>query len=76
MSSCSASTAAAPAGMMFYRVLELAVAHAPVRYKHIIVTKRPRAVPPALPQARGHPPSLERPPAGRPWRAADLGSSG
>ena len=26
--------------MMFYRVLELAVAHAPVRYKHIIVTKR------------------------------------
>lgn len=57
-------------GMVFYRVLELAVVHAPVRYKDLIATRRPRAVPPAPPGARGHPPSLERPPANRPWRTA------
>lgn len=62
-------------GMVFYRVLELAVAHAPVRYEDLIATQRPRAVPPAPPQARGHPPSLERPPANRPWRATDRPSS-
>ena len=55
-------------GMVFYRVLELAVAHAPVRYQDLLATQRPRAVPPRPPQARGHPPSLERPPATRPWR--------
>ena len=55
-------------GMVFYRVLELAVAHAPVRYQDLLATQRPRAVPPRPPQARGHPPSLERPPANRPWR--------
>ena len=55
-------------GMVFYRVLELAVAHAPVRYQDLVATHRPRAVPPTPPQARGHPPSLERPPANRPWR--------
>ena len=63
-------------GMVFYRVLELAVAHDPVRYQDIVAGRRPRAVPPAPPRARGHPPSLERPPADRPWRTADLGSSG
>jgi transposase-like protein len=63
-------------GMVFYRVLELAVAHDPVRYQDIIASQRPRAVPPAPPQARGHPPSLERPPANRPWRTADRDSSG
>jgi hypothetical protein len=54
-------------GMVFYRVLELAVAHDPVRYQDLIVTQRPRAVPP---RERGRPPSLERPPANRPWRTA------
>ena len=63
-------------GMVFYRVLELAVAHDPVRYHDLIATKRPRAVPPTPPQARGHPPSLERPPANRPWRTAGLDGSG
>jgi transposase-like protein len=63
-------------GMVFYRVLELAVTHAPVRYEDLIATKRPRAVPPAAPQARGHPPSLERAPANRPWRTVDPASSG
>jgi len=63
-------------GMVFYRVLELAVAHAPVRYEDLIATQRPRALPTAPPRARGHPPSLERPQANRPWRAADRPSSG
>lgn len=63
-------------GLVFYRVLELAVAHEPVRYEDLIVTSQPRAVPPTPPQARGHPPSLDRPPANRPWRTPDQYSSG
>ena len=63
-------------GMVFYRALELAVAHEPVRYQDLIVAQRPRAVPPTPPQARGHPPSLERPPANRPWRIAGPDGSG
>jgi transposase-like protein len=63
-------------GMVFYRVLELAVAHAPVRYEHLIATRRPRALPPTPPRTRGHPPSLDRPPANRPWRTAAPGPSG
>ena len=56
-------------GMVFYRVLELAVGHAPVRYGDIIAGRRSRAVPPTPPRTRGKPPSLDRPPAKRPWRA-------
>ena len=63
-------------GMVFYQVLELAVAHDPVRYQDLIATKRPRAVSPTPPQARGHPPSLERPPANRRWRTAGPDGSG
>ena len=63
-------------GMVFYRVLELAVAHDPVRYQDLIATRRPRAVRPTPPQVRGHPPSLERPPTNRPWRTAALNWSG
>ena len=62
-------------GLVFYRVLELAVRHDPVRYRDLVAGKRPRKVPPMPPGARGRPPSLERPHAGRPWRAADLGRS-
>ncbi len=57
-------------GLVFYRVLELAVGHDPVRYQDLLAARRPRAVPRVPPQKRGHPPSLDRPPAGRPWRAA------
>jgi transposase-like protein len=57
-------------GMVFYRVLQLAVAHDPVRYHDLIVAQRPRAVPPMPPRRRGRPPSLERAPANRPWRTA------
>jgi transposase-like protein len=63
-------------GMVFYRVLELAIAHEPVRYQDLIASKRPRRTPPAPPRTRGRPPSLERPQANRPWRARDVPSSG
>jgi len=55
-------------GMVFYRVLELAVGHDPVRYKDIVAGERPRKIPPTPPGTRGTPPSLDRPPANRPWR--------
>ena len=55
-------------GMLFYRVLELAVAHGPVRYQDLVMSQSPKAVPPKPPRQRGHPPSLERPSPGRPWR--------
>ena len=63
-------------GLVFYRVLELAIGHGPVRYHNIVAGKRPRKIPPTPPVTRGHPPSLERPPAERPWRAAYLDYSG
>ena len=55
-------------GLVFYRVLELAVAHEPVRYSELIANSRPSAAPRRPPSSRGRPPSLERPPADRPWR--------
>jgi transposase-like protein len=63
-------------GLVFYRLLQLAAGHDPVRYRDIVAGKRPRKIPPAPPAGRGHPPSLERPSAERPWRAADLGHAG
>jgi len=51
--------------LLFYRVLELAVAHDPVRYSDITAGQKPRAVLPTPPRTRGHPPSLDRP---RRWR--------
>jgi transposase-like protein len=56
-------------GMVFYRVLELAVGHDPVRYGDIVARRRPRKVPPTPPLVRGKPPSIDRPPANRPWRS-------
>ena len=61
-------------GMGFYRVLELAVGHAPVRYQDLIANRRQRKRPTAPPRRRGHPASLERPAAERPWRRAALHS--
>ncbi len=55
-------------GLLFYRVLELAVGHDPVRYRQLVKQSRPRAVPPRPPGATGHPPSVNRPRAARPWR--------
>ena len=58
-------------GMVFHRVLELAVAHAPVRYTDLVLTQRPvteseNRRPPT--HDRSNPPSLDRLPASRPRR--------
>jgi transposase-like protein len=63
-------------GMVFYRVLELAAGHEPVRYRNITAGNKPRKTSPVPPATRGHPPSLDRVTAGRPWRAAYLPYSG
>ena len=57
-------------GLVFMRVLQLAVGHDPVRYREIIANPSPKQIPPTPPGRRGHPPSLDRPRAGRPWRHA------
>jgi len=62
-------------GLLFYRVLELAVAHHPVRYRDLIANPAPHGRPP-LGRGVGHPPSLDRPRQDRPWRDDGLGSSG
>jgi transposase-like protein len=59
-------------GLVFYRLLELAVGHDPVRYRDLVAHPKPKAKPPAPPGQRGHPPSIERPRAARPWRVTDL----
>src|SRR5260370_935816 len=59
-------------GLLFYRVLELAIAHDPVRYRSLVASPKPKARRPAPPGQRGQPPSMDRLPAARPWRAADL----
>ena len=58
-------------GLVFYRVLELAVDHDPVRYRDLIANKQPPKTPPPPSRRRGNPPSLDRLPANRPWRTAD-----
>jgi transposase-like protein len=63
-------------GLLFYRVLELAVGHDPVRYSDITAGQKPRTVLPTPPRTRGHPPSLDRPPMDLPWRTTDLHYSG
>jgi hypothetical protein len=63
-------------GLVFYRLLELAVDHEPVRYRELVATKRPPKTPLPPPLGRGNPPSLESPPANRPWRASDQHYSG
>ncbi len=57
-------------GLVFHRVMELAAGHEPVRYRDLVVDPRPKKRPPAGKAGWGHPPSLERAPALRPWRAA------
>jgi transposase-like protein len=57
-------------GLVFYRVLELAIAHDPVRYQDLVANPRPSGTPRLPPPTRGKPTSLERPRANRPWRSA------
>lgn len=54
-------------GLLFFRVMELAVDHHPARYRDLVARRRPGMVRPIPPATRGHPPSLDRPAAGRPW---------
>ena len=67
-------------GLLFLRVLQLAVGHEPVRYQDLIAYSRPKKACPTPPESRGHPPSLDRPRAARPWRYAlqpdQVGSDG
>jgi transposase-like protein len=58
-------------GMLFYRVLELAVGHMPVRYRDLVADPRTKAIKPIPPGGGGHPPSLDRPRAAHPWRTTD-----
>ena len=53
-------------GMVFYQVLELAVAHEPVRYRELVAHPKLKRVPPRPPGRGGHPPSMDRPRAHRP----------
>ena len=55
-------------GLVFYRVLELAPVHDPVRYRELTYNPQPGRRSPQPPGRRGRPPSLERPRARRPWR--------
>ncbi len=57
-------------GLVFHRALGLAVGHEPVRYRDLVVDRRPKQKPPVGRAGWGHPPSLDRPQANRPWRAA------
>lgn len=63
-------------GLLFYRVLELAVVHQPVRYTELVQNPRVRPGPSRSPRHFKHPPSLDRPTAGNPWRRAPLISQG
>ncbi len=62
-------------GLLYYRVLELAVAGKPLRYADLIAARRPRGQPPRAAGGSGHPASLDRARANRPWRIADQPSS-
>jgi transposase-like protein len=63
-------------GMVFYRVLQLAVGHDPVRYRDLVADSQSKKTPPTPPGACGHPPSLEGPPADRPWRGPPQAAAG
>jgi len=56
-------------GLLFYRLLEQAVATGPLHYRDMIANRRPGSRTPGPPGSRGrNPASLSRPPADRPWR--------
>src|SRR3954469_14548237 len=63
-------------GLVFYRVLDLAVAHQPVRYRDLVLNPRTATGPQMPPGTRGKPPTLDRRPAQRAGRTADQHSSG
>jgi transposase-like protein len=56
-------------GLLFYRLLQLAVDHDPVRYRDLIAKPERLPTPRTPPLSRGRPASVQRPAANRPWRA-------
>lgn len=57
-------------GMVFYRLLQRAVAAEPVTYKDLVRDSKPKSLPPkGVPGPRAQPGSLEQVPLDRPWRA-------
>ena len=63
-------------GLLFYRVLELAVGHDPVRYRDLVVNPTPTRKRRSTTGGHGHPATLHRPPANRPCGPRDQGCSG
>ena len=59
-------------GLVFYRVLQLAIAHDPIRYRDLVLNLQPQTTPPTPPGQRGSPPSMDHQRAARPWRTTDL----
>ncbi|MDP3972901.1 MAG: transposase [Candidatus Nanopelagicales bacterium] len=55
-------------GKLLPGVHRVAVTHEPVRYRDLVADPKPKRVTPPPPTRRGHPPSLDRPLADRPWR--------
>ena len=56
-------------GMLFYRLMQLAVDAPPVTYRQLVVNSKPKRRPPIAPKGpRSQPGSLALPDAGRPWR--------
>ncbi len=58
-------------GMLFYRLMQLAVGAPPLTYQDLVASPRPKRCRPTAPTGpRPQPSSLALPPAGRPWRKA------
>ncbi len=58
-------------GLLFFRLMQLAVGAPPVTYRQMVVNPKPKRTRPTPPPGpRSLPGSLALPPAGRPWRAA------
>lgn len=56
-------------GMLFYRLMQLAVGAPPLTYQDLVVNPRPKRCRPTAPTGpRPQPSSLALPPADRPWR--------
>jgi len=56
---------------VFYRVLELAAGHDPVRYRDILATRKSRSKPP-LRRGAGNPQGWNVLPRNGPWRTAEM----
>ena len=60
-------------GLLFYRLMQLAVSAPPLTYRHLVVNPQPKRRRPTAPLGtRSQPESLALPPAGRPWRQVAL----